>query len=289
MRKNFTKKSKSVLIIALVVLVMVVLFLIYWKATEYDRYRKKEMNSIEKNVTRYIETNEESSSYTFTYFRPNKHDELSMRLAQDEEFHEFVSVQAKRIVEQKPKLLWNFVRDFNFYYVDDVVTEAVVDAYENLCDLSTISVARDSIKLLMKTDFLFSTEQRKRIAYAHNKDSKTISSYIKENGMEAISTKPGEGYYADKTNSHHYNVVGLDNSPLYNSSDAKYFGDFMCRHSSGVRLNEYYEETNYADQRCYFRGEELSCCPSEGECVVSGEYLFVFAKDGRILGLHKFD
>ena len=47
------EKKKKIFIILGIIAVVVVAFLIYWKATEHDRYIKSEMNNVLQEISDY--------------------------------------------------------------------------------------------------------------------------------------------------------------------------------------------------------------------------------------------
>jgi hypothetical protein len=114
-----------------------------------------------------------------------------------------------------------------------------------------------------------------------------VAEYINANGTRSFTTVPGEGYYAEYEDTHSKDVIGLPNSPLYDSNSTTYFGDFKCRSWEGVRLNEYFQEVSYGGTAYSFRENAIHFDPTLGECVWSGEYLFCFDKNGAVIGYER--
>lgn len=260
--------KKKITIIISALLVCALAFAIFWKATEKTRYIKGEMEDIQEQVVAFRAGERDSFHIYFLDY-----------VAEDPGMEELLISFVKEMCENREeKMLLEFLEELEYTDYHSEALAAVLDDY-----LETYGDA----------DFLFGILDSytfKSLAYYNNKvtinrNTSAIASYIEEHGTQFITTTPGEGYYADKEEGTSKEVIGIEGSNLHDSVSLTNYGDFQHRHSYGVRLNRtFYEEENYSFSGYYFRGEQISFDPTNGECVWSGGYLFCFDTDGTLLG-----
>lgn len=273
-KKNAKNKSKRIIISIVIFCALAVGA--YWMASKDERDVNKEIEHIEQQIAE-IRAGERGyyQFQTWIYSEERK----------SEKFEEFLVTQIEEICRNEEiALLDAFLEELenDEYYSEEVRNAASAIQCSNV--ENTLSL----LKLFGK----HSSDGFYELHFEINRNSDAIASYIKDNGVNQISYTPGEGYYADKSDSSQYNTVGIAGSPLYDSSGTKYLGDFKRLRTSGVKLNSLYEEESYSSAYYSFRGERIKFFddessawqPVEGECVWSGDYLFCFSSTGELIG-----
>ena len=260
--------KKKIIIIGSVLLACVLVFGIFWKATEHERFFRSEMKDITQQVEKY--RNGERDYFLFMSF-------LDF-VAEDPRMEEHICSLVKEMCENnEDKMLVDFLDEIeNADYCNKAVDETLRANFGKTGDLEYILEAVE--RMNGKLDYY---------GVSINKNEGFLAEYIKENGTKAFTTEPGKGYYAGMKNESSKHVVGLPTSPLHDSESITYMGDFMCKHSYGVRLNNYYEETPYSNYSYKFRDNGISFGPNDGEIVWSGDYLFCFTKIGVLKDFRK--
>ncbi len=261
-------KTKKVLIIIGVVIALIAAFLIYWKATEHDRYIKGRIAKIEEEVAAC----RNGENYRFYFW-------VSSAEKEDPTYIDFLSTQVSEMIENTEySILGNFLErlESEEAYIPEVKDD-VTALFNGVGDLEVALKIQDELKYLKyyNADFDLS------------RDSVMIAAYIKTNGIEEITTTPGTGYYANETDRSSNHQVGLEDSPLYDAKGVTYRGDFKITYESGVGLDSHYEETYYSSATYHFRDNYITFSPDDGECVYSGEYLFCFSRGGTLIGIAK--
>lgn len=262
------KKEEKIVIILSVIAALVVAFLIYWKATEHNRYIKGQIAYVKEEISAY-RNGEQTDLYFFTSSAP----------VEDPTYLDFLLTQVTEFIDNEEyRLLAKFLHrlEFSDSYIQEI-REVITNSFNNADNLKTIWVMKEELKYL---DYY-------NVEISLSRDSAPITSYIELNGIEEITTTPGTGYYANETDYSSKNVVGLPTSPLYDAESVTYMGDFEITHQYGVKLNSYYEETSYSTTLYAFRGNLISFSPNNGDCIYSGEYLFCFSKDGELIVFEK--
>lgn len=259
------EKKKKIFIIIGVIAALIIAFLIYWKATEYDRYVKKKTNDI-------LETLSDYRSGEIRYFSMGGFSDA----LEDPTFIDFLSAQASDMIDNEEYyLLYDFLGELENAdaYISEIQDD-VTNSFESADDLEEAFRIKEVLEHLdyYNTNLNF------------NRDSTLVATYIESNGIKEITTTPGTGFYANEKDSSSKHTVGLSNSPLYDACVTTYRGDFKIRLEFGVTLNSFYEETSYSDTSYYFRDNYISFSPDDGECVYSGDYLFCFASNGMLIG-----
>lgn len=267
MNEKTKKVLKKILIVIVSIAVLAIAFLIFWKATEHDRFIKREMKEFSQEVSNH----RNGVHYDF---------HLDPAAMEDPTFVDFLKSQISDMFENDEYILINHVlSDMEYDAKNEEILDLVTDYCKEIEDLKTalwFYDMRDSKYYYYNLKFL-------------NRNSGIIASYIEENGTKEITTTPGEGYYADKEDSSSRHTVGLSGSPLYDAISIKYLGDFMIENIYGVELNRYYEETSYSYKDYYFRDNDLTVrgdsgfTLDDGECVYSGDYLFFFSENGDLI------
>lgn len=264
------KYKKTILIVAAVILSCVLIFAIYWKATEDDRYLKSKIEEIQKDVDRV--RSGEWNSFTFYIWKDGTY-------AQDPRFDDYLASVVTELLEAREAtvaydFLWRLEK--NEYRSDNI--RAALDAA--FAASEDIDFVLDFVDALPGRELKFYTKN-----FELNRDTGLIATYIEEHGTQSFSTTQGEGYYADEEDYRSKDVVGLPTSPLYDAESITYTGDFKCINRYGVRLNSYYEETSYSSYTYYFRDIYIDFNPYEGITVWSGSYLFCFDhQTGDLIG-----
>lgn len=264
------EKKKKIFIILGIIAVVVVAFLIYWKATEHDRYIKSEMNNVLQEISDYRSG---ESSYLYLW--------LDSSALEDPNFLGFLVEQASNMIENDEyRLLDEFLGQLEGHdvYISEI-RDTVTNSFESVDNLEDAFKIKETLKYL---DYYNANLNI-------NRDSTLIATYIESNGIEEITTTPGTGFYANEENRSSSHKVGLSNSPLYDDESITYHGDFMIRRKHGVKLNSYYEETSYSDTSGCFRDNYIDFSPDDGECIYSGDYLFCFASNGTLIDFAEID
>ena len=113
-----------------------------------------------------------------------------------------------------------------------------------------------------------------------------LKNYLNENPKKEISKQSGTGYYKDKTDYYKKDIIGLEDSPLYDELEIKYYGDFKVVKEKGVKLNQYYREEHYSRTSYYFRDVEIDLNENYTnknlETIWAGDYIFLFDKNETI-------
>lgn len=268
--------KKNILIVLGVIVMLVVAFLICWKATEHDRYIEREKNKVLQEISR---------PDIFFFLRI---DSLAL---QDPNFIDFLVEQAYNMFENdEPN--YDYIRwflgslEFSGAYINEIQ-----DAFTNLSKRENIDL-EDAFKLKEQ----FNDLHYYTIDLNFNRDSTLVAAYVEFNGIEKITTTPGTGFYADKENEYSRRTIGLPNSPLYEVREILYKGDFMVSKGHGRELklhtdagygNGYYEEEDYSYTHYAFRDNSIDFNFNDGECIYSGDYLFCFASDGALINYAK--
>ena len=150
-----------------------------------------------------------------------------------------------------------------------------------LIQLEQDEYLKESIKT--EVSFLDFTIEEKLLIYSASLKYYTIpgiskdeiETYVRENGTHTLYMEVGKGgYYDGEEDIYSYDRIGLDDSPLYDVSSIKYFGDFFQFHEHGVQLNERYQEESYSNYSFYFKEDKIEFDPRNYECYYSGKYLF---------------
>ena len=212
---------------------------------------------------------------------------------EDQDFKDFLVTQASEMIENNETgLLFTYLKilERKKVYISDI-QDLITNVYEHSETLE------DAMKLnRMFGSFEYYNEGVKPL----NRHSGILASYIETNGINPITDVPGTGYYADREDYYHKDVIGkteyeemtgLSGSslPLYDVVEDRYCGDFWLHSTYGVKLNQYYEETRYSTSTWRFRDVIMEFAPKEGECVYSGDYLFSFAENGDLIKYQKIN
>ena len=264
--------KKKIIIIVSALLVCALVFAIYWKATENERYIKGEMKDIQEQVSEFRAGEKDSFHIYFLDY-----------VAEDPGMEELLISLVKEMCENREgTMLLKFLEELEY---TDYHSEALaVVLSENL----GTSGDMDFVLGILDSYTFKSTLEYYNNKVSINRNSGAIALYIEEHGTQSFTTTPGEGYYADEEDGTTKEVIGIEGSNLHDSVSLTNYGDFQLRHSYGVRLNwSTYKEESYSFAGYYFRGDQLSFDPSCGECVWSGGYLFCFDVNGTLLGFDK--
>lgn len=264
------EKKKKILVIIGVIAVLVVAFLIYWKATEHDRYIRNEMDDVLEEISDY-------RSGEDTYFSIW----IGSSALEDQTFVDFLSTQASDMIANgEYGLLDEFLGELEYSdaYIREI-RDNITASFESVDNLE------DAFKI--KKELAYLDYYNANLNF--NRSSPLIASYIESNGIEEITTTPGTGFYANEEDSSSSHTVGLPTSPLYDAESTTYKGDFAIEREYGVKLNSYYEETSYSRTYCRFRGVGIGFSPDDGECIYSGDYLFCFASNGSLIDYAEID
>lgn len=255
-----TKTKKILIVVVGFVLLCALAFAIAWPATDHMRFRNKEISKIKAGISDY-RSGKSSLDFRMPY-----------TLTEDAKFAEFLLTQTQEMCENdESKLLCEFLKILaNREYHSSAITEAV---NEYILSVNSVDEALELGLILQQFDKSASL----------NRYYGVMASYIKEKGVNPITTIHGKGYYADKKDSYSKETIGLSNSPLYRAERVTYKGDFEYIKVWGVRLDDYYQEESYSSSSLYFRGKRLSSLPDLNSCVWSGDYLFVFSTGGELL------
>ena len=78
--------------------------------------------------------------------------------------------------------------------------------------------------------------------YSFSKITKTeIENYVAQHGRNELHLTAGTGGYYDGNKDYsRRKTIGVSGSPLYESEEVNYFGDFKRKYESGVKLNSTY-------------------------------------------------
>lgn len=301
------KKTKKRLIVAVAaILVCAIAFVIVWSATSDMRWRNRIISDVKTSISEY--RNGESQSIYFWIYDD---------FLDDAELEEFILTQAQEMCENDERiLLGKYLEQLEkadydtssvTKVIDDYFLAEAEEAYQsgNASALASIiwvaddltSAAAFSQIMDVVNEYCVSVDNIEEALELHssfakrydqfvplNRNSSAIATYIEKNGTNPVTKTPGEGYYADKEDKYHKTTIGIEGSPLYNSTRHTYMGDFKYVKKSGVELNKSYKETSYSKYSYYFRDQMIYFSPDEGECVWSGKYLFCFASDGKLIG-----
>lgn len=262
------EKKRRVIIIISVIATLVVAFLIYWKATEHDRYIKGCIDDVREEILDY-----RSGASSDIYFW------VSSSAMEDPTYIDFLSTQVSEMIDNAEyNLLYKFLKrlELEDAYISGIKND-VTNLFNSVGDLKAALEIKDKLEYLdyYNADFDLS------------RDSSIVTTYIEANGIKKISTTPGTGYYANEKDESTFKRVGLPTSPLYDATSTTYQGDFKIKSEYGVELNSYYEETSYSRTNYYFCDNYISFSPDDGECIYSGEYLFCFSYNGTLIGVEK--
>lgn len=262
-----SKTKKTLIIIVSTLTAIAIVFAIYWKATEHDRYVKSSIDRITTQITDY-HSGERSRFFFYS-------SEL-----RDSTIIDFISTQVSEMIENEEyRMLTDFLYalEYENAYIPEI-REKIANSFINANNLETAFKMKDNFEYYL--DYY-------NAQMSLSRDSALIVSYIESNGVNKITTTPGTGFYANETDYTSKERVGLSTSPLYDAKSVTYMGDFKMTHSYGVRLNSYYEETYYSSTCYHFRDNYIDFSPDDGECIYSGEYLFCFSQDGELIGAEK--
>lgn len=265
-----TDKKKKVYTVLAVILICLLAFGVYWKASSFSRYRSHQMEGISNSIS--------SDSMNMWFGLSSDENGYRERLLEDSKFQAFVSAKLQEICDKNEL---------------DLVTQFLKRLEYEGCKFQTVfDIAKTYYENLGIEDALEASTALKSSSYyagaaALTKNSPVISTYIEEQGTHPITLTEGKGYYAKKSDSYYKKRIGIDGSPLYDSYDTSYYGDFKCQKESGVKLNSYYEEVGYNTVTYYFRDERIDFDPTDGECVWTGEYLLHFSDTGELTDYEK--
>ena len=273
---GFVRKHKMLVAIISILLIGALIFGIYWQVTAPDRRKKGYMDSCDSALNG-VRTGD---ALYISWFLPDD-------LIADAEMQAFLVEKIDEMFENKEfPLLYKFLRAIEtdtqydskergmYSYLKDAVTE----------NFEALTTPEDALRVVneMKVLEYFDSE------LVLSKDSGVIAAYIADNGINTFTTTPGEGYYADKEDDSSSKRIGIEGSKLRESKSVTHKGDFRIVHESGVRLNRTtYKEQSYSRSNYYFRDNAISFSPDAGECIWSGEYLFCFDFDGRLMNFDK--
>lgn len=280
--KKLKKKMKIILIIILVLTI----FITYLIATEDIRRMKTDIKGIERAISQE-RISESDSAYFYSYV----HTDLEYPT-----FIDFLSTQVSELLDNGEysilKKLLNTITIHAFYSDEACIPEIkeVITIFFNNTD--DLEVALEIQSVLESEGYYNSDLILKR-------NSVAIMSYIEANGTEKITTTPGKGFYANKTNESSNHRVGISGSPLYDATKTTYKGDFELIHRYGVKLTKLdnnYHEISYSETKYYFRDNSIDFSVEDDEfsfddCefIYSGDYLFCFSKNGTLIGLAKIN
>lgn len=265
-----TDKKKKVYTVLAVILICLLAFGVYWKASSFSRYRIHQMEGISNSIS--------SGSMNMWFGLSSDENGYRERLLEDSKFQAFVSAKLQEICDKNEL---------------DLVTQFLKRLEYEGCKFQTVfDIAKTYYENLGIEDALEASTALKNSSYyagaaVLTKDSPVISSYIEEHGTHPITLKEGKGYYAKKSDSYYKKRIGIDGSPLYDSYNTSYYGDFKCQKESGVKLNSFYREERYNTVAYYFRDEQIDFDPTDGECVWTGEYLLHFSDTGELTDYEK--
>lgn len=233
-------------------------FGIYWNATSYERERGKLIKEITSRT-----------SYAMVYISDKYENDPIL-----------IDSIAEELEYRASKGRFDTLSELAGFILEE---DMMNDRFERIlinCFYNAKSIEEaETIKMKFGgPDWYFLTSQM-----VLTKESPLIASYIDEHGTRTYTTTPGQGYYANEKDDSSSHTVGLEDSPLHKSQGTKYKGDFMVKYTGGVRLNEYYQEERYYSEKWYFRGQFINFSLEDGEVVWSGDYLFLFSKDGTFI------
>lgn len=297
-------KTKKRLIVAVAaILVCAIAFAIVWSATSDMRWRNMIISDIKTNISEY--RNGEGQSIFFLIYDD---------FLDDAKLEEFILTQAQEMCENDERILLRkyleqlekedydtssvtkVIDDYFLAEAEEAYQSGNISALTSMISKDLTSAAAFSQIMDMVNEYCVSVDNIEEALELHNslkrydqfvplnRNSSAIATYIEKNGTNPVTKTPGEGYYADKEDKYHKTTIGIEGSPLYDSTGYTYMGDFKCVKKSGVELNKSYEETSYSKYSYYFRDQKINFSPDDGECVWSGEYLFCFASDGELIG-----
>ncbi len=247
MKKGIKKK---VVLISIIAVVVVVIILIAMPSIRIVSAK----NLINRELSEYDEDKDIGFSFA---------EKLPEDIVENSSFLAYIDNQVKELFKEKNyRKLDSFLFECEeLGFEDETLEDTVKKCYEEIGDI-------ESALLLFRWLDDYNVELRK--------DKGVIAAYIKENGTQPVTTKKGEGYYADKKDYVDKDTVGLHNSPLYDAKEYKFFGDFKSVRKYGVKLNSWYEETNYSYEAKYCFRDKGSFESLNGEFIWSGDYLFQF-------------
>ena len=282
--KSPINKKKLIIIIAAISLICATAFLIFWNATEYDRELNQKIKKTQERISEFRE-NETNNTYRSKFLPAYIFDEYHT----DEKFIGFLCTELQTMCHNgEYALLGDFVYDIMID--NDIVNIEIIDTlvhcFENASSLEQAFGIKNTFEPVgsrwSSDTFYYWDKIQPRMILTRN--TAVVAKYLETNQARSFTMVPGEGYYAEFEDTSSKDVVGLPDSPLYDSESLTYFGDFKCRSWHGVKLNEYYEEVSYGGSVYYFRDNAIHFDPTKGECVWSGEYLFCFDNDGTMIG-----
>lgn len=261
--------KKIVVAVISILCVCAIAFAIYWDATEFSRYRNKEID----DISGAIAINRQKGDDFFVLL-------LGDELMNDEVFQEFLVTEIQKMYQNREfKMLNGFLKELED---EDIYSSLIVDTLNDCMSSSDdISSALEMIDRLHYLEYYNS-------ALVLNKNTGVIAEYLSINGTNSISSTKGTGYYADEEDEESYERIGIAGSALHDSKEIIYNGDFKYVHEYGVYLNKTtYTEDRYSREYYYFRGTAIDFTPKTGECVWSGDYIFCFSENGTLLGCSK--
>ena len=274
-------KKKLIIIIVAISLLCVTAFLIFWNATEYDRELNQKIKKTQERIAEFRENETDSKYFLPIYIFDEYHT--------DEKFITFLCSEIQIMCQNSEySLLHNFVYDImiNNDIVNIEIIDTLVHCFESASSLEQAFGIRDAFEPVgsrwSSDTFYYWDKIQPKMVLARN--TTVLAEYLETNNARSFTMIPGEGYYAEFEDTSSKDVIGLPNSPLYDSESITYFGDFKCRSWHGVKLNEYFEEVSYGGSVYYFRDNAIHFDPTKGECVWSGEYLFCFDTNGTLIG-----
>lgn len=266
-------KQKKIKVIISVLLICVLAFAIYWKASETERSIKARLKGIQTSVDAFRSGKQDS----FHFFFPDY-------VAEDPRIAELLASLVKEMCEnQEDEMLLEFLDALeDADYCSETLAAILNEHLGASSDLEYVFGFIDSSKFQFYLDY-YNTKVN------INRNTGLLAAYIEEHGSQPFTTTPREGYYAKEKDTYSRDVVGLPTSPLYDSVSVTHLGDFKYKHEYGVKLNAYYEETAYSRYTYYFRGNIIPFSLNDGEIVWSGDYLLCFDYSGNLIGFQKID
>lgn len=269
---RFTRKK--VIVSAMVgVLSIITLVAIIIPVTEAPRKRAKILREMNEDIAGFRSGAQSSIDFT-VYIGYN--DDLKLKHAYIEQIREMYKNKETELLRAFLSHLENVTYLKTFEDIEETVVACMAESGDLVYALDFLTALKPWIE-----------QNNWQISFPS--DSDLLSDYIAQNGIKTFTKTPGEGFYAQYTDEYSENRVGLQNSPLYDVVSITYNGDFKKYHTHGVKLNQYYEETNYSTDTYYFRDVLISFSHFEENIVWSGDYLFCLDSDDNLKDFAKVE